>query len=444
MSVIDELKELLRSSCPNDEKVSSLRVILDKLNTNNMGKGVNFIRPDAKLFASSTAKKLANLEKDIRSSGKKTLLLVEEEHFRTLKSHEPNTSERYFGRDPDAQVIRSDGKRAADVYGLDSTSESSIIVMKSLWRIFAPDTHCDETDMSVFYEVGAKERAEKSSDLLAIQTVLQQSGIPGLDSDVVEHTKRRLTAFLMQVEGQSGDIAQNKAGGSVNDAIHNNTLHGYHTGLELQSGVSGVANILAGKGSEMDPCLVPALILLLGASDFANVMDILGSPIDKQNFEASLGSIQRNQGDLGRMSQQARDKISAGNTGKVRVMSQQARDRQSESYKRNFQAKRDKARAEGKLIQVYSTKRLCGHSFEVYKDKYAPGNRFTCTECGQTNQFGQCLTIDKYNEWLQLPWYQCRSCQGFRRCTGSQKMLRCRNKECENGQGLETLPRSPM
>jgi hypothetical protein len=207
-------------------------------------------------------------------------------------------------------------------------------------------------------------------------------------------------------------------------------------------------------------------------------MDILGSPIDKQNFEASLGSIQRNQGDLGRMSQQARDKISAGNTGKVmsqqvrdkisadhtgkvmsqqtrdkisagntgkvRVMSQQARDRQSESYKRNFQAKRDKARAEGKLIQVYSTKRLCGHSFEVYKDKYAPGNRFTCTECGQTNQFGQCLTIDKYNEWLQLPWYQCRSCQGFRRCTGSQKMLRCRNKECENGQGLETLPRSPM
>jgi len=63
MPVIDELKELLRSSCPNDEKVSSLRVILDKLNTNNMGKGVNFIRPDAKLFASSTAKKLANLEK---------------------------------------------------------------------------------------------------------------------------------------------------------------------------------------------------------------------------------------------------------------------------------------------------------------------------------------------------------------------------------------------
>jgi hypothetical protein len=169
----------------------------------------------------------------------------------------------------------------------------------------------------------------------------------------------------MQVEGQSGDIAQNKAGGSVNDAIHNNTLHGYHTGLELQSGVSGVANILAGKGYEIDPCLVPALILLLGASDFANVMDILGSPIDKQNFEASLGSIQRNQGDLGRMSQQARDKISAGNTGKVmsqqardkisagntgKVMSQQARDRQSESYKRNFQAKQDKARAEGKLI----------------------------------------------------------------------------------------------
>jgi len=414
MPVIDELKELLRNSCPNDEKVSSLRVILDKLNTNNMGTGVNFIRPDAKLFASSTAKKLANLEKDIRSSGKKTLLVVEEEHFMTLKSHDPNTFERYFGRDPDAQVIRSDGKRAADVYGLDSTSESSIIVMKSLWRIFAPDTHCD-----IFYKVGAKERAEKSGDLLAIQTVLQQSGIPGLDSD-----------------------AQNKAGGSVNDAIHNNTLHGYHTGLELQSGVSGVANILAGKGYEIDPCLVPALILLLGASDFANVMDILGSPIDKQNFEASLGSIQRNQGDLGRMSQQTRDKMSAGSTGKV--VSQQARDRMSESYKRNFQAKRYKERAEGKLIQVYSTKRLCGHSFEVYKDKYAPGNRFTCTECGQTNQFGQCLTIDKYNEWLQLPWYQCRSCQGFRRCTGSQKMLRCRNKECENGQGLETLPRSPM
>ena len=196
-----------------------------------------------------------------------------------------------------------------------------------------------------------------------------------------------------------------------------------------------VANILAGKGYEIDPCLVPALILLLGASDFANVMDILGSPIDKQNFEASLGSIQRNQGDLGRMSQQARDKISAGNTGKVRVKSQQAKDRHSESYKRNFQAKRDKARAEGKLIQVYSTKRLCGHSFEVYKDKYAPGNRFTCTECGQKNEFGQCLTIDKYNEWLQLPWYQCRSCQGFRRCPGSQKFLRCRNKECENGQG---------
>jgi hypothetical protein len=173
--------------------------------------------------------------------------------------------------------------------------------------------------------------------------------------------------------------------------------------LELQSGVSGVANILAGKGYEIDPCLVPALILLLGASDFANVMDILGSPIDKQNFEASLGSIQRNQGDLGRMSQQARDKISAGNTGKVmsqamsqqsrdkisagntgkvmsqqtrdkisagntgkvmsqqardkitagntgKVRSQQVRDRQSESYKRNFQAKQDKARAEGKLI----------------------------------------------------------------------------------------------
>jgi hypothetical protein len=48
-----------------------------------------------------------------------------------------------------------------------------------------------------------------------------------------------------------------------------------HTGLELQVGVSGVANILAGKGSEMDPCLVPALILLLGASDFANVMEML-------------------------------------------------------------------------------------------------------------------------------------------------------------------------
>jgi len=303
----------------------------------------------------------------------------------TLKSHDPDTFERYFGRDLDAQVIRSDGKRAADVYGLDSTSESSIIVMKSLWRIFAPDTHCDETDMSVFYEVGAKERAEKSSDLLAIQTVLQQSGIPGLDSDVVEHTKRRLTAFLMQVEGQSGDIAQNKAGGSVNDAIHNNTLHGYHTGLELQSGVSGVANILAGKGYEIDPCLVPALILLLGASDFANVMDILGSPIDKQNFEASLGSIQRNQGDLGRMSQQARDKISAGNTGKVmsQAMSQQSRDKISagNTGKVVSQQTRDKISAgnTGKVMSQQARDKIsAGNTGKVVsqqaRDKISAGN----------------------------------------------------------------------
>jgi hypothetical protein len=124
--------------------------------------------------------------------------------------------------------------------------------------------------------------------LLLLSLLLLCFGSPQFHTS--EFAKRQLTAFLMQVQGQSGDIAQKKAGGRVNDAIHNNTFDGYHTGLELQADVSGVANILAGKGSKMDRCLVPALISLLGASEFAKVMEMLDSPINKHNFEASTDS----------------------------------------------------------------------------------------------------------------------------------------------------------
>jgi len=427
--VVDELKELLRSSRAN---VSSLRTILDKLNTDNIGKGVNFIRPDDKTFAASTARELGNLEQMISTLGVKSVVVMENEHLAKLEDYEADTFNRLFRHGPITRVLRDDGEPAGDLYSIPKASESSVLVTGSTWRINAPDTPYDKTDRSSFYEVGVKERVEKTANLFALQSVLMEAGVPGLDREVVECTQKQCTAFLMQVEGPSGDIEQNKAVGSVNDTIHNNTFDGYHTGSELQAGVASVANILAGAGSRMDPSLVPALILLLGARDFAKVMEMLGYPINLHDFGASMEQFRKEQGNLGRkvVSQQTKDLISIANTGKVKVHSHLI----SAGMKAAKAARQDKARSEGKLIQVYSTSLLCGHNFEVDREKFASGHQqfyFSCPTCRHQNTHGSLLTAEKYNEWLQFPWYQCQSCQGFRRVNPTKTSLTCRNKECK-------------
>jgi hypothetical protein len=166
------------------------------------------------------------------------------------------------------------------VYSIPNADESSVLVTGSYWRINAPETKPGgtSTSRSEFHPVGAEERACKVANLLAVQSVFAAAGVHGIARDVNARLQKESTSFLIQLEGLSGDIGQNNAAGSVNDAIHNNTLDDYHTGSERQSGVASAANILAGEGNEMDPDLVPGLICLLGAKGFGEVMEILGRP----------------------------------------------------------------------------------------------------------------------------------------------------------------------
>ena len=76
----------------------------------------------------------------------------------------------------------------------------------------------------------------------------------------------------------------------------------------------------------MDPDLVPALIYLLGAKGFGEVMEILGNPIDSHDFKASMEMFRRTKVSRNKMSasaagrvhsQATRNKMSASNTGKI-------------------------------------------------------------------------------------------------------------------------------